>query len=1250
MQGAATTPAMASLLEDGLIRTGAIEQVVVPLSTHLCQLILLCGSETELNKYTHQDQFTQLEAAATAVSKASKNMAAVATRLMADTEDNILKMEMSPLVESLTVSGQHVLLATQKLSIQPEVMDHREELIEATQNVLLTVVKILLAEDDAAVRKITVAADWLLHCLTQVGAAEDISSLLKAFQIFSKAMLLIHSSVLERIQELRDDRQQKHLKASLETLRKCVSMLHTAMYTTIKHPNSEEARGAKQYILNKVDSTVNDIVTTLKSNCEPAATGSCGYYTELRNKLQRLLSAPASVKDVDFDLLLRDLVLHSMMVANASRREIQLEVAANCKLVLQRWSELSQQTKHCADQPDQERMNNTCASLLEQIYKLNKAVVNATLFQVLDISVTDISPLEQMVPTVCRIVQEEVEDDEMNMKTLQVQSEAFVAHADKIAEVAGFISALACDETSLEGVDTSRMCIMQLKDAVVALVSDLGHCTEALQKLNEIIRRWTDEMEQLLHVCSSIINVKDFVCLALQEMERDWMAFVEAHKDQNVQFLLKQAGFFMGHTSQVIQFVKKHVDRSDDPIYRNGLLVLVKQAEASAAEVTNFLTDIYSYSSLSNEQFVLISNSVSMAFKHFNILREGLDGLQHPHLLSPLREGARQSASSASCAVPISECQSSTDDKTEAETSLQSSTTEDIQCQLEDGLENQTLQPIMEQHVPIFVEEWTEPVPESTPDAHFQYIDLLPLLCEVVSMTKGKDVEALNISCTGVLGLSNSYAQAAREATSVIDTADYQEVESVRSKLMSLTPLLVQTAQETAMSSAMSTDSIYKHSTQFSDLIKCARKTLLPVAGMWYHAVFSMFRNYAPNMLESITQDLTEVMCLCADAVQLVTSADIKVLGESQESIMALQSKLQKAQTNTKNLIDVAGSRVTQTDELDGLCMLWALSIQVLLNSLDRILGTSTTDGKGQLIKHQTTPKKWLTAMSENSLRIQEAARLSSLNCRDAYKVKLLGELQEEVKTLTDSYLQVAEGIASLSSVLMLAKSELIQRQLQIQMKALSCLLSKINQEYVTAIENTIALACSVKNQDGNLETEDALAQFESKAELLLQNVKNATGSIQDCFNFIRDPRERSNLRFINDHLSFQMSDIVSRARLIVETQSLGETLTLDIQTQCWSAKAHYLVEEIYKLNEILDVTKEQIKCGLQGKVSKELVKHQTPIRLMQKKEPLHPVSKEINPIHINNQGTTESKSNTCIQEVSSQEPNKVKLLITFWN
>lgn len=50
--------------------------------------------------------------------------------------------ETSSLLESVAVSGQHVLLAAQKLSIQPALPEPKEELITATQSVFLGVVKV----------------------------------------------------------------------------------------------------------------------------------------------------------------------------------------------------------------------------------------------------------------------------------------------------------------------------------------------------------------------------------------------------------------------------------------------------------------------------------------------------------------------------------------------------------------------------------------------------------------------------------------------------------------------------------------------------------------------------------------------------------------------------------------------------------------------------------------------------------------------------------------------------------------------------------------------------------------------------------------------------------------------------------------------------------------------------------------------------------------------------------------------------
>lgn len=65
---------MSSLLHRGAVRTAAVEQVVAPLATHLCHLVLLCDSEGE------PEQFSRLEEAAQGVAKATVEMAAAARR------------------------------------------------------------------------------------------------------------------------------------------------------------------------------------------------------------------------------------------------------------------------------------------------------------------------------------------------------------------------------------------------------------------------------------------------------------------------------------------------------------------------------------------------------------------------------------------------------------------------------------------------------------------------------------------------------------------------------------------------------------------------------------------------------------------------------------------------------------------------------------------------------------------------------------------------------------------------------------------------------------------------------------------------------------------------------------------------------------------------------------------------------------------------------------------------------------------
>ncbi|XP_056902986.1 uncharacterized protein LOC130533516 isoform X2 [Takifugu flavidus] len=1082
---------------------------------------------------------------------------------------------MSSLLESVAVSGPHLLLAAQKLSIQPAVPEHREELIAATQTVFLEVVKVLMVDDDAAIRRVTAAADGVLQRLTELGSSSDIQSLLEYFQVFSQALLLLTSLTVDRANSLQDSDQAEQLLDSLETLRRCISMLHTAMCTTIKHPTNEQALQAKTYVLDKIQNTVKDIVITLKNESCGRLPGPCGHYTGRRDALLQLLSCSSisAIRHSSFDRDVRDLVFHCMAVANLSRRHCQQRAVGHCRHILQIWSDMRRVLKSSED-PDKHQQNfeNDCTLLRQHMHALDRALTTAVLHQVLDAFGTAPSAVSELLKVTRQILVGDA-STQTDLNFAQPLLEGFTSRAQRITQVAHFASAMAADAQRVEYVENSRACLSRLGARIASLSPELAdHSAQTAQKLHDVCLKWEEETSQLLDAVIDVVDVKEFTSIAITEMVNDRLGCDEAYRQQRREEFDEQAATLLRHMRMAAQSVKRHLGRSDDPIYRNGLLVLLKQVQSSQDEVARSVRETLSGSRLNVEVYATFSDNVSAAMEHFKVLRKGLDGQQHPHLLSPLREVARETPSSQMRLPGDDACDhlrrrvDSPGSELAARDSFAGheedhSDEETIEAEMAHKSDKDDLDPPAVSRAPTLIRRSLE-------------VDLLPLLYDVVTVTKAKDVTLLNRACTSVLELSNCYAQSAKEAASVVGVADRQTLESFRVELVSLTPLLVQTAQETAMSSVMSTGMLYKHSIHFSDLIKNAREVLLPTAGNWYRAVYTELRGALPAMTASVRKQINEVMTLCTDTVQLLTSSDL-TLKSDQERFSVLHNKLSKAQNHTRNLVEFSTSSEKPLNQLEGLCLLWGLSVQIVLNSVDRILGTSAD---------QMGPQKQLSILSENSLRIQEAVRLTCLNSRSAYKSKQLTADEEELKRLTDDYIKAAEELDAMPNVLRLGKSEFFQRNLLIKIKILVGHLSKMNRDYETGLHNILKMAYFSAATSHENNPEDAEGNLEEAAQTLFDRVELACKKVEDSLHYIRDPRVRCNLRSINDHLSFQISDIISRARLMAEARDICDTLSLDVLIQCWSAKAHYVLEEIRRQEGIHQEAKEQIRAGLQGR------------------------------------------------------------------
>ncbi|AWP14171.1 Vinculin domain containing protein [Scophthalmus maximus] len=608
---------MSCPLDHGLIRTAAVERVVAPIACHLCHLVLLCDSAEE------PEQFRHLEETAQAVAKATENMAAVASRRMRETVEEVLQMEMSSLLESVTVSGQHVLLAAQKLSIQPTVAEHREDLIAATQNVFLGVVKVLLVDDDATVRRVVAAADRVLESLSELGSSPDIKSLLRSFQAFSDALLLLNGLTVDRANSLQDPRQTKQLLDSLETLRMCMSMLHTAMCTTIKHAANEQARAAKRFILDKVQSTVSDIIITLNGECNKGSLGPFGYYTGRRTRLLQILtsSSPSSIRSSGFDSTVRDLVLHCMVVANSSRSGFQRMVVGHCRHILQFWSVIRRILKSSENLDDQS-LENTSALLVQQMQTLDRDLMTAILYQVLDTFLTASSTHEDLL-SVLRQILEADSTTKIDLSFIQPLVEDFISSTDRITQVANLISAVAVDAKSLESVENSRACLTRLRARIAPLSLELADDSmQTVQKLHEVCQKWEEETGQLQDAISDVMDVRHFTSIAINEMVNDRHGCDAAFREQSYKLFSVNATHLICHMKLVIHSVKRHLDRSDNPIYRNGLLVLLRQVQSTQTKVGESVRDMLFGSCLNVEAYSSFSDNVSTVVQHFKQLNE----------------------------------------------------------------------------------------------------------------------------------------------------------------------------------------------------------------------------------------------------------------------------------------------------------------------------------------------------------------------------------------------------------------------------------------------------------------------------------------------------------------------------------------------------------------------------------------------------------------------------------------------------
>ncbi|NXT68691.1 CTNA1 protein, partial [Chaetops frenatus] len=988
----------------------------------------------------------------------------------------------------------------------------------------------------------TGAARWLLERLSVLREARDAPGLLAAFQAFSQALLQLSRLTAERIQQFRDCPGGKSLARTLLLLHECVPLIHAAQHGALRHSRDCQAGLSRDSLFQLMERTVRELLSQLT---EPPRDRSGIFFQQL-SRLQALLSHPdpLCLSQGGFGSSLEGVILHGMLLAeSSSRQDLQLELAERCWALLQLRRSIRNHLHPREEQGEERSLERECHSLREELENLDRAALRAMLCQILEGFFQEKEPLRQLVEGALRLAGSGCFPAAPGgiLRKLQPLISAFFAQAQRMLQAADLLLARCTKaQTSREiweGMEHLRSLLASLPSLLMEIS---GNTTEQLQAL---CCAWARATHGLLGCFEETVGMREFLELSVLELAKHKEGCEAALECRDPEGFSWHASHLTGWARWVLGANTRHVDRHTDPIFRNGLLAWLEQLAKSILELEALLPGGFSCLQ-SQDAFSQAASSLLGSALH---VQAGLDGSNHLEILSPLRQQVRSTRLEKGLELSPSH------------TGIQTSRDE------------AAFQGDIQSHPPL---------PPWKGDTH-------PVITALLGASQAGDTGAVRAAGSVLLELSRGCVEAAWEALPVAEPSQLQVLEQHRD-IVALTPRVVSLAMETAAGQLCDAGRLLRMALKLSGRIRETRECLAAMAGSWDGLAQQVLGFFLSGDFPRGKQALDETLLALAGAVQLAgdiastaCSRENPSPSDVQESFLQLQAKFSCAQLNTKGFLEKAVSfreshgMEKAVLELQGVH--WALGMRILLDALDQFVGRDVLFLRelSRAVRNKVGSRSLLAAVAENSLRLQEAARLSYLSCPGGHAAREILAFQEETQVLMEALLDVANTLllSPLPTASLAIRLELLQRNVALRAKALLLHMEKVNMEQLQLIRGVVGAALPSFSQE---EREKSKESFEEKANQLMADVQQVRNTLWDTPEASAQPPSQPDLLSMADHLLLLTADVVGSARQHFQShrdtgnpcQDTGDP-HLDSVVWYWSAKAHYLVTQLRDIRGI---------------------------------------------------------------------------------
>ncbi|XP_042551283.1 uncharacterized protein LOC122121208 [Dipodomys spectabilis] len=1101
------------------IENKAMEGIISPMTTQLCHLLISME-----RKVIHNDVFASLEMMAAELTNASEEFVQVAHRLAGDS-DQWLREEMKPVAESLILSGRNITLVAQRLHLQPESQCHREELVATAQQILVGTTKILLLENAAMARKTVRAAGWCLACLDALEAAEDASSLRSSLTDLAEA--------LQRLGRLsaRGRGREEQLGRAGRRLRGCVPALLAAARGHVRHPRDPQLAESRRHVFAQARKILADLLEGLEPGTETREfrTQDRAFSRRL-GQLRELLavSAPERLRGGLLDALPAGVPGHGLRLAACSALPERLSLVARCSQPLELGSASDRRLA-----PGEEG-----AALQAATEALSRGVRAGLLRQILDTFTDTHSPLERLLQAaLATSTPSSPGDGQAWSQSLQVFLDAFQDQANQMLQVARLV--LACCHTPQTGRDLEVAVagIWGLVGRVQQLFSQSPQgsrldCSPAI--LQDLLQAWAWASERLLACFDDVLNIPEFLNVSIQEMIRHLNLFMWAPRGEHSREFSGFVAYLQSRAAHIVQVMNRYVDQDRDPIFRNGLRVLIQQLEQSSLVLGSVSGHKSGYSP--QDKLTVLTMAKHLIYSAQQI-REGLDGTNHPDILSPLRSQVQRST------VAKKQCYF-------IFPRLQVSTATERKYQRLPGSEETDL--------------CTSFLPKepssccSVPDSPQKMSTSLPITSKLPLAVDSQHHQVVASVCNGL-----PEKDAAGEGPpTTMRMIGPQEIPSQ-------TPSITDPAVEKAHSRTSGNNRLLEVAFQLSERTRESKQGLVTIAGDWYPLCQQLFCSNPTADLSENMAVFIELQQKLASVVQLTAKSgptdfdkkDLDSLGHP-ETLTRMQGRLEEAEIHAKQLLDkILASDGLHAPKLweesiENGCLLWSVAVQDLIQYMKRL---SRRRGLfllplRQAVKEQQGLQEGLDQAVDVIQRLQGAARLSSLLCGDEHVKGEVCLLSREVHVLTDALADVAHILISSPkpSPSLSTRFELLCLELTLQAMVLTSHLSSINADYESAFQDAVCPMLPVcKNP-------------QSRTNSFLESMVSGIQDVQEIIAKGQEPGYcQEDLTMALENLLITTNEVALKLPGLQGHPEEWGLHVLDWLRLEWAAKAHHAVSQL---------------------------------------------------------------------------------------